>query len=372
MKPLTGLAGTDDRQADPDYRWRFNTTIADTFQQALRIIHTSPSLLLTGTKIAWYQKKAANTRQEFERQGLFVPPVMIISITSRCNLACAGCYMKHQRAHPAPEMSPELLSSVIAEAALLGVSVIVIAGGEPLLRKDEILSVAQSFPQILFPLFTNGLLIDNNSAREIAARKNIVPMISFEGFRVDTDTRRGSGVYDRLLSSCSVLHENGIFFGCSVTVTSSNIDRVTDEGFIQGMTDAGARVFAFVEYVPVQPGTEDLVLSPDQQKTLHARMSALEKQFPALFIGFPGDEERFGGCLAAGRGFIHISSSGNVEPCPAAPFSDANLSNVSLKEALQSSFLDKIRRHHDLLTETKGGCALWTNREWVQTLISEP
>ena len=345
MERLTRLAGTGDRQTGPEYRRLFDSTIADTFQQALRIVHASPGLVLTGTKIAWYQKKAAGTRHEFERQGLFVPPVMIISITSRCNLACAGCYMKHQRAHHAPEMTPELLGSVIAEAAELGVSVIVIAGGEPLMRKDEILSIARAFPQVLFPLFTNALLIDNNSAQEIAACKNIVPMISFEGFRAETDTRRGNGVYDRLLSSCSVLKENGIFFGCSVTVTSSNIDRVTGGDFIQGMIDAGARVFAFVEYVPVQPGTGDLVLRSDQQKTLHARMSALEKEFPALFIGFPGDEEQFGGCLAAGRGFIHISSSGNVEPCPAAPFSDANLTNVSLKEALQSSFLDKIRRN---------------------------
>jgi len=252
------------------------------------------------------------------------------------------------------------------------VSVVVIAGGEPLLRKDEILSLARSFPQILFPLFTNGLLIDNDTAQKIAIYRNIVPLISFEGFRPDTDSRRGNGVYDQLLSSCSVLQKNGIFFGCSVTVTRVNMARVTDGRFIRGMMEAGVRVFTFVEYVPIEPGTEDLVLTRDQQKALHSCMSALEKQFPALFIGFPGDEEQFGGCFAAGRGFIHISSSGNVEPCPAAPFSDANLTSVSLKEALQSSFLDNIRQHHDLLTETNGGCALWTNREWVQMLVTKP
>ena len=371
MKTSPGLAGVKKRDKDPEYRRRFDTVIATVFQQALSIIQASPGLLLTGTKIAYYQKKAAKTRQKYEREGLFVPPVMIISITTRCNLACAGCYMKQQRMHQAPEMSPDRLRSIVAEAADLGVSVIVIAGGEPLLRKDEILSLAQSFPKILFPLFTNGLMIDEETALKLAGLNNIVPMISFEGFRNDTDIRRGTGVYDRLLSSCSVLQKNGIFFGCSVTVTSANITRVTDEEFIQGMLEAGARVFAFVEYVPIEPGTENLVLTTDQQKVLHARISALEEKFPALFIGFPGDEEQFGGCLAAGRGFIHISSSGNVEPCPAAPFSDANLVNVSLKDALKSSFLDKIRQHHNLLTETKGGCALWTNREWVQTLMTK-
>ena len=102
---------------------------------------------------------------------------MIVSITTRCNLACAGCYMKHQRVHNAPEMSPDLLRSIVAEAADLGVSIIVIAGGEPLIRKDEILSLARSFPRILFPLFTNGLMIDADIAQEIAAHKNIVPLI---------------------------------------------------------------------------------------------------------------------------------------------------------------------------------------------------
>jgi MoaA/NifB/PqqE/SkfB family radical SAM enzyme len=367
MNTLSGAA-----ESQTEYRRVFDTTVAAVFQQALRIIHASPGLLLTGTNIALHQKKAADIRHEFERKGLFVPPVMIISITSRCNLACSGCYMNQQRAHDTPEMSPDLLRSVVDEAANLGVSVIVIAGGEPLIRKAEIFSLARSFPRILFPLFTNGTMIDNDTAKEIAANKNIVPLISFEGFRPDTDSRRGSGVYDRLLSSCAILQKNCIFFGCSVTVTRANIARVTDEEFIRGMMEAGARIFTFVEYVPIEPGTENLVLSRDQQKALRAGMSALEVQFPALFIGFPGDEEQFSGCLAAGRGFIHISSSGNVEPCPAAPFSDANLASVSLRDALGSSFLDKIRRHHDMLTETNGGCALWTNREWVQTLMTKP
>jgi MoaA/NifB/PqqE/SkfB family radical SAM enzyme len=359
-------------QENTNYRDSFDRVITETLGQAVRIVAADPALVIPGSVLLHHQRKAAQVRKKHEREGLLVPPVMIISITTRCNLACAGCYMKHQREHHAPEMSPDLLRSVIAEAAELGVSVVVIAGGEPLLRKDEILSIAGSFPRVLFPLFTNGLMIDKDSAGKIASQKNIVPLISFEGFRSDTDSRRGSGVFDRLLSSCSVLKGNGIFFGCSVTVTSANIARVTDEGFIREMMGTGARVFTFVEYVPIEPGTEDLVLTRKQQKALHARLSALEKQFPALFIGFPGDEEQFGGCLAAGRGFIHISSSGNVEPCPAAPFSDANLTSVSLRDALGSSFLDKIRGHHDLLTETKGGCALWTNREWVQTLMTKP
>lgn len=365
--PMTG----EKTNAGPEYRRLFDTIIAGNLTQALRIVSADPGLFRTGTEIARMQRKAVGIRKKWEKQGLIVPPVMIISITRQCNLACHGCYMHEQRTVPAPDMSPHLLRTIVADAAELGVSVMVIAGGEPLIRKDEIFFLATSFPRILFPLFTNGLLIDEGCATELAARKNVVPLISCEGFQSETDSRRGTGVYHSVLSSCTILKKKKVFFGCSVTVSRVNIDLVTDDRFIATMMEAGARVFTFVEYVPIHPGTENLVLTHDQQKKLQVRLFALEKKFPALFIGFPGDEKRFGGCLAAGRGFIHISSSGDVEPCPAAPFSDANLATIPLQEALQSRFLDEIRNHHDKLTETNGGCALWTNREWVQHLIGQ-
>jgi len=356
---------------EPDYRRLFDTIITGNFRHALRIIVTDPALFRTGTDIARMQRRAAEIRKKREKQGLIVPPVMIVSITRRCNLSCRGCYMHEQRNVPVPDMSPDLLRTVVSDAVELGVSVVVIAGGEPLLRKDEIFSLASSFPPVLFPLFTNGLMIDEGCAAELVARKNIVPLISCEGFQAETDSRRGAGMYHNVLSSCTILKKNKVFFGCSLTVSRVNLDLVTDEQFITAMMEAGARVFTFVEYVPIHPGTENLVLTHDQQQQLQIRLLALEKEFPALFIGFPGDEKRFGGCLAAGRGFIHISASGDVEPCPAAPFSDANLATIPLQEALQSRFLDEIRNHHDKLTETNGGCALWTNREWVQHLIME-
>ena len=129
---------------------------------------------------------------------------------------------------PAAEISPEILASVAAQAAELGVSVMVIAGGEPLVRRDEILKIAGSHPRILFPVFTNGLLLDDELADSIAHKRNIVPVISFEGFREDTDRRRGAGVYARLLATCDRLKRRNIFFGCSVTTTRENFSRGTD------------------------------------------------------------------------------------------------------------------------------------------------
>jgi MoaA/NifB/PqqE/SkfB family radical SAM enzyme len=353
---------------NPRYRDTFNTTIGETISQALRIIAADPALVIPGTAILHHQRKAALVRKEFEGEGLLVPPVMITSITSRCNLACAGCYMHGRGEKPSAEMSPEVLAGVVQQATELGVSIVVIAGGEPLVRQEEIFTLAKTHLRILFPVFTNGLLIDESMASAIGACRNIVPVISFEGFREETDTRRGSGVYDRLLKTCARLRNRNIFFGCSVTITRKNFEQVTGEAFIRQMIETGARVFTFVEFVPMAPGTENLVLTHEQKKILQAVLSVFNQKFPALFIGFPGDEETYGGCLAAGRGFVHVSPSGDLEPCPAAPFSDANLATVPLREALRSRLLRQIREDHGLLTESSGGCALRANRAWVQAL----
>jgi MoaA/NifB/PqqE/SkfB family radical SAM enzyme len=352
------------------YRDTFNATIAETLSKAVRIIAAEPALVIPGTVILHNQRKAAAVRKQHEWEGLVVPPVMIVSITSRCNLACAGCYMHGRGDRPKAEMSPEVLVSVVDQAAGLGVSIIVIAGGEPLIRQEEILTLAKAHPQILFPVFSNGLLIDEAMAAAIAQCRNIVPVISFEGFRTETDQRRGSGVYDWLLSVCARLKGRNIFFGCSMTTTRKNFDNVTGETFIRQMTGAGTRAFTFVEYVPIEAGTENLVLTHEQKKTLQAVLADYSRKFPALFIGFPGDEDIYGGCLAAGRGFVHVSPSGDLEPCPAAPYSDANLTTVPLEDALRSRLLDRIRNGHGLLTETSGGCALRANRAWVQEIVN--
>lgn len=356
-------------EQDRGYRDLFDGVIASTLRRALGIAAADPALAVAGARILYRQRRAASIRREYERQGVLVPPVMMISLTSRCNLSCRGCYMQARQREAAPEMTAEQLGSVVAQASDLGVSVVVFAGGEPLLRAGEILALAEEYPHLLFVAFTNGLLIDDEMADRIAARRNLVPMISLEGFRADTDARRGDGVYDRLLSASSLLKERLVFFGCSITVTGKNLDRTTDDDFIGQMTEAGFRAFVFVEYVPIEPGTDDLVLDDARRALLNDRIAAFNREYPALFIGFPGEEGIYGGCLAAGRGFVHVNASGGLEACPAAPFSDANLTQTALKDALRSGLLEEIRSHHERLTETHGGCALWANREWVQGLV---
>ncbi|HMA05614.1 MAG TPA: radical SAM protein [Methanomicrobiales archaeon] len=354
---------------DRYYNRVLDESITAVLHQAVKILASRPRLLSFAAGTFVSQKRAASRRRKLSAQGIQVPAVMIASITRRCNLSCKGCYMKAQQREPGPEMTPDQLRTVVAQADDLGISFLVLAGGEPLVRAGEILSLAREFPEMIFGVITNGLLIDKALAENLAARRNIVPIVSFEGLEGETDTRRGAGVYRRLMETCSLLDRAGAFFGCSLTVTRRNHAQVTDEDFIQRMLGAGCRVFAFVEYVPVQEGTEGLVLSGEQRRSLVGCLREYPDRFPAIFLGFPGDAETFGGCLSSGRGFLHVSATGDLEPCPAAPFSDANLTKMPLREALQSRFLGEIRRHHDRLTETRGGCALWTNRGWVRSVL---
>jgi MoaA/NifB/PqqE/SkfB family radical SAM enzyme len=128
----------------------------------------------------------------------------------------------------------------------------------------------------------------------------------------------------------------------------------------------------FVEYSPVKEGTEGWVITEEQRANLLTTLESFRKDIGGVFVTFPGDEKQFGGCLSAGRGFIHVSSSGDLEPCPFAPFSDSNVRDMTLKDALQSQFLKAIRNNHEEMMETDGGCAVWKKREWVQSLIAKP
>ena len=154
----------------------------------------------------------------------------------------------------------------------------------------------------------------------------------------------------------------GLFFGVSITITRNNFSQAASEDFIRSIYEDGCWLFLFVEYVPVADGTEELVVSAEMRQKLIGLLEKHGREFPALFISFPGDEQKYGGCLSSGRGFIHISPSGNIEPCPFAPYSDTNIRDTTLTEALKSEFLRKIRENHAELREMENGCALWNKK----------
>lgn len=361
------LGGT---MTSESYIVKFDHNLVRFFRSALFRIHVSPTASRFLVATVLHQRAAAARRAGWARQGIQVPPLMIASITNRCNLQCKGCYAHALHTAPEAEMSDARLLELAHEADELGISIVMIAGGEPLLR-PVFFDLAERYPHLLFPVFTNGLLIDEEKLAHFKALRNLVPILSLEGQRSETDLRRGSGVYTCVKEKMALLRREGILFGTSLTLTRQNFDLITTPEFQNELSSLGSQVSIFVDYVPVQPGTENLTLTAEQKGHEAAWMKTLRERVPGLFISLPGDEETYGGCLAGGRGFIHVNPSGHLEPCPFAPFSDADLAQMSLKEALGSDFLRVIRENASRMKESQGGCTLWENREWVLAQMKE-
>ena len=331
-------------------------------------------------KFALRAKASASVRADKS----FLPPFLIVSVTSLCNMHCKGCYVRgigscHDTADegaadaagaPAGEMmTADEWRSVFRQARDAGICFIIIVGGEPLLRPD-VLEAAAEFPEILFPVFTNGTLMNDRYLALFDRHRNLVPILSLEGDRQATDERRGSGIYETLLECMAQMEALRLLFGASITVTTENIRSVTDTCFIDEMQKHGCRAVFFVDYVSTSD--EDRALEPadEHREYIKEKMANFRREYPEMiFISFPGDEKASGGCLAAGRGFFHINAYGGAEPCPFSPYSDRNVRETPLTDVMESKLFRALHESGMLLEEHPGGCVLASRDAEVRALM---
>ena len=344
-------------------------------KDSIRATLKDPAESIFMAKFALATKKAADVRKKFKEEGLHVPPFLIASITSNCNLHCAGCYSRQNDAtkdcEPVNQLSDEQWLTIFDEAEDLGISFILLAGGEPLLRKGVIKAAAKK-PNILFPIFTNGVFISDEYFELFDKNRNLVPIMSIEGHKEATDSRRGEGIYDKLISNMETFKKNGQIFGNSVTVTTENFDDVLSDDFVSMLQGYGCKAVIYVEYVPVSDESKHLALSEDQEEQLRARIATLREDYEDMvFISFPGDEKSSGGCVAAGRGFFHINSHGGAEPCPFSPFSDTNVMDMGLRGAISSRLFQVLQAGDILKDDHVGGCVLFEKKEQVEAILKE-
>ena len=223
---------------------------------------------------------------------------------------------------------------------------------------------------ILFPIFTNGTFLGDSYLELLNKRRNLIPVISIEGDQRVTDERRGKGVYERVTKAMNALHDRKLIFGVSVTVTRENIREVTSDSFIEDLQQKGCKLVLYVEFVPVTSERADLAPGDEERAVLNDFIAkARQERQNMVFVSFPGDEKSSGGCIAAGRGFFHINSHGGAEPCPFSPYSDVNVRDTSLKEALKSKLFRILREGDYLKDDHQGGCVLYEKREEVERLM---
>ena len=342
-------------------------------KDAIRATLKDPRESAFMARFAAASAKASRRRSKNEKDGLHVPSYLIASITSSCNLHCAGCYSRAAHATedcaPVKQLSSAQWLDIFKQAEELGISFVLLAGGEPLLRRD-IIKQAGTMGYLLFPIFTNGTYIDDAYLELFDKCRNLIPVLSIEGDKKITDERRGAGVYDMLMDSMEKLHGRGVLFGCSVTVTTENLEEVMSEDFVMSLAQKGCKVVFYIEFVPVTEEAAHLAPADPERQALQAGVDRLRREHPeVVFVSFPGDEKSSGGCLAAGRGFFHINSHGGAEPCPFSPYSDINVADTSLKDALASRLFTTLRTGGYLLEDHAGGCVLYEKRKQVEEIL---
>lgn len=317
-------------------------------------------------------KKSNELRKSYENKGQHIPPFLIGSIASQCNLACSGCYARAEgvctSTAPEDDLTLAQWEQIFYEASALGISFMLLAGGEPLLRKDIVEKAAQH-KNMVFPIFTNGTLMDDETITLFDENRNLIPVLSIEGTSEDTDMRRGAGIADTIDGILEKLKSKKILFGLSITVTRENRTTVTDKSFVSELKKKGCGLLFYVEYVPAEIGTEHLVLTADDLDLMEEDVKILKAHFKSMILlSFPGDEQYMDGCLAAGRGFFHINPTGNAEPCPFSPYSQLNLKENSILDVLKSSFFKDVQKIGGHL-KGQGGCALFKEKDKVEQLL---
>ena len=344
-------------------------------KEAIKATLTDPRESAFMARFALSSREASRKRAKAGAEGENIPPFLIASITSSCNLHCAGCYSRHNHActdaAPVNQLTGEDWENIFSEARELGISFILLAGGEPLLRRD-VIEAAGNYPESIFPIVTNGTLLNDEYIKLFDKKRNLLPVLSIEGRQEKTDERRGGGVYTSVKTAMERIQNNHLIFGASVTVTTANLQEVTGKEFLDELKDSGCKVVIYVEFVPVTEDSKELAPGDAEQEYLRNRLDEIREEYSDMvFVSFPGDEKTSGGCLAAGRGFFHINSHGGAEPCPFSPYSDINVKNTSLRQALRSPLFTALREQNVLMEEHSGGCVLFERKDTVEALLAE-
>lgn len=270
-----------------------------------------------------------------QREGCNVPWAILLDPTSACNLHCTGCWAA-EYGHKL-NLSLDTIDSIVRQGKELGTYMYIYTGGEPMVRKKDLITLCERHPDCEFLSFTNGTLIDEAFCQEMLRVKNFVPAISLEGFEQANDGRRGQGVFEKVQNAMRLLKEHKLPFGISTCYTSANYEDISSEAFFDLMIEAGAMFVWFFHYMPVgNEAVPALLPSPEQRKAVYERVRRFRETKPIFSMDFQNDAEYVGGCTAGGRNYLHINAAGDVEPCVFIHYSNVNIHDCSLLDALKS------------------------------------
>ena len=315
-------------------------------------------------------KGSAIQHEVSEREGCNVPWAILLDPTSACNMHCTGCWAAEYGNKL--NLSLETIDSIIRQGKEMGTYMYIYTGGEPLVRKEDLMKICEMHPDCTFLAFTNGSLIDEEFCNEMLRVKNFVPAISLEGFEEANDGRRGEGVYQKVQNAMKLLKEHKLPFGISTCYTSKNVEDVSSEKYFDLMIDSGALFVWFFHYMPVgNDAAVELLPSPEQRELMFNKIREYRKCKPIFSMDFQNDAQYVHGCIAGGRNYLHINAKGDVEPCVFIHYSNCNIHYTSLLDAYKSPLFMAYHDNQPFNDNMLRPCPMLENPEFLRQMVKE-
>ena len=330
------------------------------------------SLLLSlGVHAGFYGTKIVRANRE--KYKCNIPWIILFDPTSACNLKCKGCWSA-EYGHSF-QLSLDEMRSIVSQGKEMGTHFYMLTGGEPLIRKNDIVTLASENKECTFLIYTNATLIDQKFCDDIKKCGNITLALSIEGSKESNDFRRGDGAYETTIKAMELLKQNKILFGISVCYTNKNVESVTSDEFLDNMIEKGVKFALYFNYMPVgSDGQKELIPSPMQRKYMYMWLKRIRNGKtgkPIFVMDFQDDGEYVGGCIAGGRNYFHINSKGDIEPCVFVHYSDSNIRNTTLLESLQSPLFQAYRKGQPFNDNHLMPCPMLENPDILRRIIKE-
>ncbi len=329
------------------------------------------AILTFGIDLGLIGTSSVRSRREVE--GCNIPWVILMDPTSACNMKCKGCWAAEYGNKS--NLSLDDMRRVISQAKELGTHFYMFTGGEPLIRKDDILTLARENPDCLFLSFTNATLVDDKFCEDMKECGNLALAISVEGSKETNDSRRGSGAYAKTLDAMKLLKKHKCLFGTSVCYTSENYKAVTSDEFYDFMIENGARYAWYFHYMPVGHDADtSLLLSPEQREYVYRKIRDNRNSKtgkPIFTVDFQNDGEFVGGCIAGGRNYFHINSRGDAEPCVFIHYSDSNIKEKSVLECLKSPLFKEYYKGQPFNDNMLRPCPMLENPQALRNIVGK-
>lgn len=298
-----------------------------------------------------------------------IPWAILMDPTSACNLNCIGCWAADYGNKLS--MDYETLDNIITQGKELGTYMYIYSGGEPLVRKDDIIKLCKKHNDCAFLAFTNATLIDEEFADQMLEVGNFAPAISVEGFEEATDLRRGNGTYQKVLKAMKILRDKKLPFGISCCYTSQNTDVIGSEEYIDEMIELGAKFAWFFTYMPIGVNAvESLMVTPEQRAYMYKQIRSFRKTKPIFTMDFWNDGEYVNGCIAGGRNYLHINANGDIEPCAFIHYSDSNIKDKTLLEAYKSPLFMQYKENQPFNENHLRPCPLLDNKDRLADMVN--